>query len=227
MPRRVVPGLLVILTLLLAALVVGCTGTSSPAPTPQPATAITALEGYPIAEKVATSAYHDAIFTGALGSVTKNRTGAPAVIDGKSASWLYSFISLSAKKEVDIWVFSNLTSQVENAGAYLTVPADTLARLQGIHPAVDWKVDSDQAVRTALPLYREKFGGNPLSAIYILSNARNFTGDLLFYWGIMFTGGANQSVFNSPNTVAIDSLTVLIDPMTGTILPESLILPPS
>jgi hypothetical protein len=227
MPPRVLPGLLVIMTLLLAALVAGCAGTSSPVPTPQPATSITALTGYPIAEKAATSAYHDAIFIGALGSVARNRTGMPAVIDGRSASWLYSFVSPSAKKEVAIWVDSDMTSRVESAGANLTVSSDTMALLPGIRPVSDCKVDSDSAVGIALPLYQEKFGGNPLSAIYILSNTRNFTGAQLFYWGIMFTGGANQSVFNSSNQVAIDSLTVLIDPTTGTVMPNSLILPPS
>lgn len=99
-------------------------------------------------------------------------------------------------------------------GINLTSNPDGLGYSNEVNRKTGWKVDSTQAVQTALTLFKTKYDLDAVYAGYILTDNRaNGTDKDDFYWEIVLIGQSNNN-----STLALFSnnkLYVYIDPATG------------
>ncbi len=203
---------LIILSLLFLARFIG---TSSPPPKYNEASLITAMQGYNYAKNVALSQYKDCKLVGIDNFCGWND---PPAINGTCYSWYYYFVTASDDKYILI--------RADNSVTPIPVVFDIspspegLHELQGIYPDTDWKCDSDAATMTAMSLYHNITGIDPMYFRYELINSKNSTtGNFDFYWNISLFGDYYQFLQNGTkyNNYS-NTLFAYIDAKTGALL---------
>jgi hypothetical protein len=165
------------------------TSTSRPAtaqPAARPATAVptfgkpttsagTALGWYPVAEKAALAWKADAVVYSVVGGNT-SRDGSSLPCDGKAEQWTYSFVSVSAKESLTVYVVGGAVSS--QGGSALTRPDGSpytqgdLEQYIGLYPTADWKVDSAAAIQTANVPFQAKYNVEPRNVAYVWFNGK-------------------------------------------------------
>lgn len=171
---------------------------------------ISAMEGFPLAEKEALSWRKDATSGSIIGTAIDPNEKVP--IDGKTTKWTYFFSSPSSKNDSLIVIVYG-DGRITNSEKVITTSPNPggLGYSGEVDRIAGWKVDSTQAVQTALRLYRTKYGVDADSAGYVLTDSRaSGKNGSDFYWEI--------GLFGPPDLFTGNEMTVYVDPTTGDVI---------
>ena len=230
-----------ILLLIVSMLVIGCSGaTTTPRVSPSMSSSndtstvstgttstsvgVSAMEDYPVAEKFASDWNNNTTLMGVIGDVNFNEVKTVGV-NGKANGWIYLFVSPSIEQELNVIINNTNTSSPEIQFSCTSKISGDMGYYQGLHPISDWKVDSTQAIKTAMNGYNASYNASPSSAEYVLWNIKNeSTGKNEFYWQIALTPPPSTTVTKVVNGTMVGILgnpvTVYIDPTTGEEMPS-------
>ncbi|MCL6430336.1 MAG: hypothetical protein K6V36_05675 [Anaerolineae bacterium] len=143
----------------------------------QPTTkACSALQCLPIALKQAQAWQADAVLTTVIGGNTAV-DGSRLVCDGKAETWSYKFVSISAGKDLTVFIEqgafkTQMESEITDYAGKPFPKADLEKMYAGLLPLSAWKVDSTQAVETTNELFRAKYNVEPRMIGMILWNTK-------------------------------------------------------
>lgn len=177
--------------------------------------AISAMDGFSIAEKDALSWKNDAISGSIIGGVTDLNESIP--INGKTTKWTYFFTSPSSNTTPDtriIIVYGDGTIFNSQIGINTELNPAGLGDYSEVYRKANWKVDSTQAVQIALPLFKTKYNMDAVGAFYqLIDNRANSTDKADFYWEIVLLGPSKDN--STPILFSNNKLYIYIDAATG------------
>ena len=152
-----------------------------------------AMEWYAMAEDAALAWQADAVLISAVGG---NRAAdlSPLPCDGNAGLWTYSFVSVAARKRLQVAVRGGTVSilgdnDLKHGGKPYT--DEEMLWVKDLYPAGDWKVDSTQAAETANARFKEKYSTTPDHIAYTMFNSKranmsNMTLTNDMYWVISY-----------------------------------------
>ena len=152
-----------------------------------------AMEWYAMAEDAALAWQADAVLISAVGG---NRAAdlSPLPCDGNAGLWTYSFVSVAARKKLQVAVRGGTVSilgdsDLQRGGKPYT--DEEMLWVKDLYPAGDWQVDSTQAAETANARCEEEYSTTPDHIAYTMFNSKrmnmsNMTLTNDMYWVISY-----------------------------------------